>query len=732
MNAVLAVRRAIVAGLCWAIATSALAAPSSTSTAPVAPVRDVVEKLHGVTVHDPYRYMENLKDPEVKAWMLAQGEAARGALDRIAVREALLKRIEEVSSATGDSVYGITRMAGDKVYYMKRPKGERQFKLMMRQGLAGAEQVLVDPEVEAKRTGTPHAINYFVPSWDGKHVAYGMSAGGSEDASLHVLNVETGKLVGQPIPRVHEAVVSWLPDSQSLTYNQLRELAPGAPESEFYLDSKVMWLKLGDAEDKAVAVFGPTVTKDLGLARLDVGKIIISPDSPYMVARTTDTTLPEGFLFVAQVADLGKPTLKWTRISAFADQITDAQLKGNDLYLLTHKGAPRNKVLKLDLAKPKLALAREVATAPKDGVLEEFILSKDAVVGSVRQGTSIGVRIYAAGDKAGRAVAMPFAGAAYTHPDPAHAYSSVLYSLSGWTQLPRDFLFDGKASQDLGLRAAVPLPALPEVEITEVKAPSYDGTLVPMTLLHKRGLKLDGSNPTLLNGYAGYGFSETAGFSPSAMVWIEQGGVMAYANVRGSGVYGHDWYHAGFKATKHNTWRDGVACAQYLIKQGYASPKTLGVMGTSAGGIFVGRTATSAPQLFAAAIFNVGIMDAVRAEESANGITNISEFGSAKNAKEFPALLEMSTYHQIKDGTAYPAVLLVHGMNDPRVDPWHSAKTTARLQAASSSGKPVLLRLDLQAGHGVGSTATQRYAQAADIYSFLLWQMGKAQQNAAP
>jgi prolyl oligopeptidase len=268
---------------------------------------------------------------------------------------------------------------------------------------------------------------------------------------------------------------------------------------------------------------------------------------------------------------------------------------------------------------------------------------------------------------------------------------------------------------------------VPEIEIVEVKVPSYDGTLIPMTVLHRKGLKLDGSNPTLLDGYGAYGFSETAHFSPSSMAWIEHGGVLAYANVRGSGVYGNDWYKAGFKTTKSNTWKDGVACAQYLIKQGYASPKTLAVMGTSAGGIFVGRTVTTAPELFAAAIFNVGTMDAIRSEETANGITNISEFGSIRNEAEFRALLEMSTYHNIRDGTSYPAVLLLHGMNDPRVDVWESGKAAARLQAASSSGKPVLLRLDLQAGHGMGSTATQRDAMAADIYSFLLWQMGRAQ-----
>jgi prolyl oligopeptidase len=694
---------------------------------PIAPVRDVVQVLHGVTVHDPYRYMENVKDPEVQTWLRAQGDVTRQTLDKIDLREHLLKRIVELSTATGDSINSVVRMPLDRVYYLKRPRGETQFKLMMRIGLAGAEKVLVDPEVDTRRTGVPHAVNYFVPSWDGKYVAYGMSAGGSEDASLYILNISDGTLAGSPIPRVQEPVVSWLPDSKSFTYNQLKGLKPGQPETETYLDSRVMWLKVGQPQSKAVAVFGPTVTKGLGLARLDVGGIIFSVDSKWMLARTTDTTLPEGFLFVAKLADLGKSDVDWKRISTYADKITDVALKGDDLYLMTYTQAPRNHVLKLDLNKPQLKLARVVATPPKDGVLEDFSLNRDALVASIRDGTSIGVRRYAPGDTVGQAIAMPFPGAAGVHADPAHAYRNILYSLSGWTQLPRTFVFDGRGSVDSGLRTQGVEPALPEIEISEVKAASHDGTLIPMTVLHKKGIKLDGNNPTLLDGYGAYGFSETARFSPSSMVWIERGGVLAYANVRGSGVFGNDWYKAGFKTTKSNTWKDGVACAQYLIRQGYASPKTLAVMGGSAGGIFVGRAVTTAPELFAAAIFNVGMMDTIRSEESANGITNISEFGSIQNALEFAALLDMSTYHNIKDGSAYPAVLLVHGLNDPRVNVWESGKAAARLQAASISGKPVLLRLDLQAGHGIGSTATQRYAEAADSYSFLLWQMGRAQ-----
>lgn len=695
------------------------------AAAPVAPVREVVETLHGVEVRDPYRYFENVKAPEVQSWLKGQGAHARETLDRIEGRAQMQARIAEISAAAGDSISGIVRMPGDRVFFLKRARNDKQFKLVMRVGAKGRERILVDPQVLTARTGVAHAINHFTPSWDGKYVAYGLSAGGSEDASLHVLDVRSGREVGAPIPRVRETGVSWLPDSKSLTYNQLKLLTPEDAETETYLDSRVMWLAVGQPESAARPVFGPTITPELGLARLDVGRILFTPGSPWMIARTTDTTLPEGSLFIARVADLSLARVPWKRISSFDDLIVEIELKGDDLYYRTRKDAPRYKVMKLDLRRPELARAKEVAVPPPGGVLENFVLTRDALYTGVRRGTAIDLRRHAAGDRAGRAVSLPYAGAARAHDDPAHVHADVLYTLSGWTQLARTLRLRGEQSTDAGLRARVAVPRLPEIEVSDVMVPSHDGVRVPMTVLHRKDIKRNGDNPTLLSGYGAYGFSHTAGFHAAAMAWLEIGGVLALPNVRGSGVYGEPWRMAGFKATKANTWKDGVACAQYLIAQGYASPRTLGVMGTSAGGIFAGRAVTTAPQLFAAAIFNVGVLDAVRAEDSANGITNISEFGSYRSPEEFPALLEMSTYHHIQDGTPYPAVLAVHGLNDPRVDVWHSAKAVARLQAASTSGKPILLRLDAQAGHGVGSTATQRDALAADMYSFMLWQMGK-------
>jgi prolyl oligopeptidase len=454
---------------------------------------------------------------------------------------------------------------------------------------------------------------------------------------------------------------------------------------------------------------------------------MFAPNSRYMIARTTDTTVPEGRLYVAQVAELGRKTIAWRQIASAADKITDAQLRGNILYLRTYAGAPRGRVLALALDDPVLTKAMEVVAEPAVGVLQGFALGRDAIYAEVQQGFTTRARRFGAGVAAGGTdVAPGLAGSTFMVGDPAHAHADALIATSTWTEPSRVFVVDAQGTtRDTGLRNNTRPSGAPEIEVSEVLVNSHDGAKVPLAILRRKGLALDGNNPALLVGYGAYGFSFEAYFDVRSLAWLERGGVLAYANVRGSGAFGDAWYRAGFKSTKANTWKDGLACAQYLIDQRYASTRTLGISGTSAGGIFVGRAVTSAPDLFAAAIFNVGVLDAVRSEESANGITNISEFGTVKDPQEFAALLEMSTYHQIKDGTAYPAVMLVHGMNDPRVDVWNSAKTAARLLAASSGGRPILLRLDGQAGHGIGSTAQQAFSQQADIYSFLLWQFDK-------
>jgi prolyl oligopeptidase len=728
---------AFIALTTFTAALAMLPAHAAPPPAPSVPARDV---MHGVTVDDPYRNLEDLKNPQTRAWLDAQGQFAAEQLGRIAGRDAMAQRIQALSRSAGDVVYAVNRLPGGRVYYLKRRAGASQFVLMMRQGLRGKERVLVDPQALAKATGVPHAINYFVPSWDGRTLAYGISAGGSEDASLHLMDIASGKPLGKPIPRVPGGDIHWTPDSRQLSFNQLRELPPGTPDSETYMDTSVLLLDRDRPDAAPRPLFGPLVDPRLGLDRLDVGEVMFSPGSRWMIARTTDTTVPEGRIFVAPLSALlmriAGP-IRWTPIATATDKITDVQLHGDLLLLQTYAGAPRGRVLALDLRKPVLAEAREWIAEPAQGVLKMMELGRDAVYAELRAGFNTRVLRFplpsadGAGAGPGVDVAPGLAGSTFVLRDPAHTHGDVLVGTSTWTAPSRIYRVGaGGRAVDTGLRDNPMPPGAPAIEVTETLVPSHDGARVPLAVLHRKGLVLDGRNPTLLVGYGSYGHTMEARFDARQLAWLERGGVVALANPRGSGAFGDPWYRAGFKATKRNTWLDGIACAQWLVDKGYASPATLGIWGTSAGGIFVGRAVTTAPALFAAAIFDVGVLDAVRAEETANGVTNISEFGTVKEPAEFKALLEMSTYHQIQPGTPYPAVLLIHGMNDPRVDVWHSAKTAARLQAASTSGKPVLLRLDGQAGHGMGSTAQQGVDKLADVYSFLLWQFGKT--TAAP
>ena len=710
--------------VCLALAGTAANAQRAPG-APQARIDNVTEQHHGETVADPYRYMEDTKRPDVLGWMREQSRATADLMASIDGRDAIAARIQELTSLAGDRITSLMRLPGERYYYLKRARGERQYRLVMRQGLNGAERTLVDPEVEGRATGVPHAINYFKPSWDGRYVAFGISGGGSEDATLHVLDVRRGQRIGEPLPRVvSHSAIHWLPDSRSFTANQLQALQPGQPETDHYKNSRVLWQRVGARAAEARPVFGPTVTPTLKLDAIDNGEILTVPGSPWMVARTTDTTEPEGNLFAAPLAQLGKPDVRWQRIASATDKITQVELRGHELFVLTHAGAPRHKLVKIDLRRPDLARAVEIVPEPASGMLQKFQLARSGVLVQRREGTALSLWLHGAGDRVGRAVPRPHDGAAWVVDEPTPIDDAVLFSMSAWTRWQQFYLARGDQITRVSFGAEPSVPPL-DLQVTEVEVPSHDGVKVPMTVLHKKGLVLNGSNPVLVHGYGSYGLSLSAYYSPDNAVWLERGGVLAFTNPRGSGVHGKAWHHAGYKASKPNTWKDGIACVRWLIEQRYGSPATMAITGTSAGGIFVGRAVTEAPELFAAAIFNVAVLDAIRAEHSANGATNTGEFGSVSNRDEFRALMAMSTYHHIRDGTAYPAVMLVHGVNDPRVPVWESNKAAARLQAASSSGKPVLLRLDTQAGHGVGSTLTQRTSAVADQYAFMLWQMGK-------
>ncbi len=705
---------------------------AQTNTAPVAVVRSAVDNFFGTIVTDPYRYFENKKSPEVVAWMKAHNDQARATLAKIPGRDAMLANLTRYDASVSDRVGSITRLPGDLYFLERRGAADNQFKLYMRRGLTGADTLLVDPESLEKSTGKPHAINWYVPSPDGSVVAYGLSQGGSEEAVLHLLDTKTQKQIGQPITRANYGGVDWTADSKTLVFNRLQEMRKGMPETQKYQSAQMLMLTPGQAASKAKVVFGNKL-KGVDITPVESPTVSLTHDGRWAIGAVYNGTQREIGLFIAPQATVLAGQPKWQRIVSRSDAITSFSYFNDTLYLVTHAGAPRSQVLALDLKAPQLAKAAVVVPA-SDRVVIRVAAAADALYIETRDGNikRLFKRVYE-GTSAAVEVPLPVEGSFALGDSESGASAAdprlpgVLIDLESWTRARQVFVVaaDGKVS-NTGMQPAGRFDAPTDIEATEVKVPSHDGALVPMSIIHRKGVKLDGSNPTLLYGYASYGITEEPFFSPSRLAWMDAGGVYAIANPRGSSVYGNDWYKGGFQATKPNTWKDFIACAEFLIAQKYTQPSKLGILGGSAGGILVGRAMTERPDLFAAVIPAVGALDTLRFETTANGVPNIPEFGSVKTAAGFKALQAMSTYDNVKLGVAYPAVMLTHGVNDPRVDVWESTKTAARLKAATSSGKPVLMRLDFDAGHGIGNTKKQQLAERADNFSFLLWQMGVA------
>jgi prolyl oligopeptidase len=713
-----AVRRAAACVLlCAATALQAQDKP------PIAPVRDVTDTYFGVAVPDPYRYMEDVKDTEVAAWLKAQADYTRNVLDRIPQRGTVLKEIEQYGDAASARILEV-QVVGNQIYYQKRLANENIPKLYVRTGFRGKERLLVDPEQFKGAPGEHHSISYSVPSPDNRYLAYGISASGSEEAILYTLDLATGKRIGDGIDRAKFAAPSWLPDGR-LLYGRLPKLPPGAPDTERYQNINVYLHRPGSDPETDEVVLGPGVSPLVKVGPAEQPYVFSIPGSQHLVAMVINGTQREWRIYTAPLAAFAGAKTPWIPVADTADAVTDFAVSGDSIYLLTHKDAPRFKVLRTSLAQPDIAKA-EVVVPPAEAVITGLAAAKDALYLRRMNGAASDLlRLPYGKDAKPRPVALPFSmDIDALAADPREP--GVVFNASAWTRFGGYYAFDAKAGKivDTGLQPQGRYDNPKDLVATEVKVRSHDGTMVPLSIVHRKGVKLDGSNPTILWGYGAYGISQTPFYRPTFLPWFERGGIFAVAHVRGGGEYGEEWYKGGFKATKPNTWKDAIAAAEWLVANGYTSPAKLAIMGGSAGGIFVGRSITERPDLFGAAIDAVPVSDAVRAEFSANGVGNIPEFGTVKEEAGFKGLQAMSAYHWIRDGTRYPATLVTTGFNDSRVPAWQAAKMAARLQAATASGKPVLLRIDYGAGHGIGSTKKQSYEERADIFSFLLWQAG--------
>ena len=666
---------------------------------------DLVESLHGEAIPDPYRWLEDGGSAETRAWTAAQNALTAEWLAAGPGRALIRDRLAELL-AIGS--LGAPTPARGRCFYQRRDAGQDQPVLYVREGADGPDRVLLDPNRLNPRGTT--ALDWYHPSPDGHLLAYGTSEDGSEDSVLQVLDVATGAPLAERIPRTRAADLAWLPDGSGFYYT--RYPRPGAvPEDEASYHRAVYFHRLGDDPAGDGLVFHPE-------AREHWPGVALSPEGRWLlvsVARTFDQT--DLYLADREGDGVLRPVIRG-RAASF-----EGHLAHGRLYIRSNLDAPNYRLFLADPADPRPEAWREIVATRPDAVLEGVQVTRERLALSYLERATSRLRLAGLEGEAPAEVALPAPGSLFgwgAEPDGDELY----FGFHSYTVPPsvyRVALPSGRATLWHRVQAAFDPAAF---AVQQVTYPSRDGTPVSMFVVHRQGLPRDGSAPAYLTGYGGFNISMTPSFSRSLLGWLEQGGVVAVPNLRGGGEYGEAWHQAGMLGTKQHTFDDFIAAAEYLVREGYTVPGRLAAAGGSNGGLLMGAVLTQRPDLFRAVVIQVPLLDMLRYHRFLIARLWIPEYGCAEDPEQFHWLRAYSPYHHVEDGTAYPAVLLATAESDTRVDPLHARKMAARLQAATASEAPVLLRLETQAGHGAGKPVSKVLEELVDTWSFVSAALG--------
>jgi prolyl oligopeptidase len=685
--------------------------PSSRQV-PATDTKPVTDEYYGTSVVDNYRWLDSLGDPAVRAWNDAQNVYSRTYFDGVGALNPIRARLKDIIGREAAS-YGALVMR-TQLFALKTqpPRDQPMIVVLPAPGDTSGERVIVDPNAMNPKGTT--AIDWFTPSHDGRMLAVSLSENGSEDGTLHLFEVATGRQLEETVPRVQyptaSGAVEWSADNSGFYYTRYPQ-GNERPKEDANFYQEIYYHRLGTPSSQDTYVLGKE------FPRIAECLLSSSPGGKYTLVSVANGDGGE-FAFY-----LRGPKGSWRQVGQFSDKVTQAKI-GPDfrLYCLSHDGAPNGKLLALDLETGTLQNAKTIV-AEGDVSIETFLpTSSQLYVVDMAGGPSGFRRFTLKGSPEGP---IPLEPVSSVGTPVWLGGDSILFSQVTYLAPRSWYLFDPGAGAPrrcaLSTRAMVDFS---DCEVVREFAVSKDGTRVPLNIIRKMGTPLDGRNPAILYGYGGYGISEAPSYDHTLRVWLEQGGIYAVANLRGGAEFGESWHEAGRLTKKQNVFDDFIACAQALIAKRYTSAERLAAEGGSNGGLLMGAVLTQRPDLFRAVVSFVGIYDMLRVELFPNGAFNVTEFGSVRNPEQFKALYAYSPYHHVVDGTRYPAVLFLTGDNDGRVDPANSRKMIARLQAASSSGYPLLLRTDAQAGHGIGTGLSARVAQAADFYAFLVGQLG--------
>lgn len=681
----------------------------------------VIDNYHGTSVTDDYRWLEDAANPDVRKWSDAQNTAARVVLDHLPHVAAIRARVTEIMTARTVSYSALAYRKGNLFAIVRQPPKQQPFLVVMPAALKTGEwRVVVDPNVLDPASAT--SIDWYVPSPDGKLLAVSLSNAGTETGDVHFFEAATGRQVHEVVTLVNTGTaggdLAWAPDGSGIFYTKHLPAEEGQP-ADLNFRQQVYYHQ-----------FGTALTKD----RYELGR-----DFPRVAEIEFEVHEPSGTLLASvQNGDGGEfahylrsPSGTWTQFTRFEDKVVQATFgPQGDLFLISHAGASHGKILHLPQSVPELRRAATVVPEGADTVVSSFYHSPPSLLATENRlyvlyqlGGPTAVRVFDfEGKRLGEPAQRPLSSVGgLTRLDG----DDVLFSSTSYTEPPAVYRWRAAAGTTDKTPLATESPVdFRDVEVVREFAVSKDGTRVPVTILMPRGTKLDGSNPALVTGYGGYGISMTPSFSSVRHVLLEQGFVWAIANLRGGSEFGETWHRQGNLTNKQNVFDDFAAVLRHLLDRSYTSSSRLAIEGGSNGGLLMGATFTQHPELMKAVVSHVGIYDMLRVELSPNGKFNIVEFGTVTNADQFRALHAYSPYHRVQDGVRYPAVLFLTGANDPRVDPMQSRKMTARLQVASASDAPILLRTSSNSGHGAGTALSERIEQTVDVDAFLLDQLG--------
>lgn len=680
----------------------------------------VTDTYFGTTYTDNYRWLEDFKDPTVVSWFKDQADLTNATMNKISGRDELIaewKSLDKLQPPT----YNSRSKEGGRIFYQKTMPGEKVSKVYFREGDKGAEQLLFDPLTFIP--GKTLSVEQASASFDGKKLLIAYSENGAEVSTIQVMDVDTKKFLPEVITNT-AGIDGWTFDNKAFLYMWIKSADNTDPLSR--LNPKTKLHRLGTDVSKDIDFFSNESYPKLNIESKVYPYAFFAKDSKDYIFSGEGSVQNEMKYYYAPVGEAFSGNIPWKTLCTAEDKLVRGlDFIGDRAFAITYNGAKNYKLVETSLKNINWAAAKTIGPEKKDQTLESFSRCKDFLLLNYSDGINNHFYKYNLKTQATTEVKLPFNGNAYGYCIDTKT-NDFIVGISSWNKPFTEFSYNALLNSFVPSsfnKPAVYPDAYKNLVVEEVEVKGHDGVMIPLSIVYKKGLKKDGSNVCLMDSYGAYGISMSPWFSVMENSLAVRGVVLAFPHVRGGSEKGQDWYKAGYKTTKPNTWKDFISCGEYLVANGYTSPKKLGGTGTSAGGILITRAITERPDLFAAAICNVGCANTMRGEFSSNGPVNIPEFGTVTIEDECKALYEMDGMQHVKEGVNYPAVICVGGWNDPRVVAWQPGKFAAAVQNATTSGKPVLMKVNYDNGHFTEDKDVT-YANFADQFSFVLWQCG--------